>query len=94
MLLHRVAASSHCADPNRAAERGWAVGVESGAMRQSEPGAEYADSTQMEWLMQSFIEQAQTGEVVWLTKDGERAGAVVPVEVAEAGLRALGRTDR
>jgi len=62
-------------------------------MRQSQPGSEYVDSTQLEWLMQSFVEQARTGEVVWLTKDGERAGAVVPVEVAEAGLHALGRTN-
>lgn len=63
-------------------------------MRQSKPGSEYADSTQMEWLMQALVEQARAGEIVWLTKDGERAGAVVPVEVAEAGLRALGWTNR
>lgn len=69
------------------------MGVQSGSMRQSEPGAEYADSTQTEWMMQTFVEQARSGEVVWLTQDGERAGAVVPVEVAEAGLRALGRPD-
>lgn len=62
-------------------------------MRPPEPDAEYADSTQAEWMMQAFVEQTRSGEVVWLTQDGERAGAVVPVEVAEAGLRALRRPD-
>jgi hypothetical protein len=69
------------------------VGVQSGTMRQSRQGTVYADSTQAEWMMQALLEQVRSGEVVWLTQDGERAGAVVSVEVAEAGLRALGRSD-
>jgi hypothetical protein len=33
----------------------------------------------MEWLMQIFVEQVRWGEVVWLTQDGQRAGAATPM---------------
>lgn len=32
-------------------------------------------------------------ETIWLTKNGKRVAALVPIEVAEAGLKALGRSD-
>ncbi|MHA6785836.1 hypothetical protein ACVGOW_33290 [Pseudonocardia saturnea] len=62
-------------------------------MRSPQPGREYADGSLLEAAMAGFVEGAESGQVSWLTKDGVRVGAIVPLDVAEAGLRALGRDE-
>ena len=42
-------------------------------------------------ILPGLIDGAKRGRVVYLTEDGEAAAAVVPLDVAEAGLAALGR---
>lgn len=65
-----------------------------GRMADQRDGRTYADASILELAMAELIENARRGEVVWLTKDGERVGAVAPLDVVEAGLRALGRPER
>ncbi|NMH98035.1 hypothetical protein [Pseudonocardia acidicola] len=60
-------------------------------MGQSRERRAYADASVLDLAMAEFVESAARGDVVWLTRDGERVGAVAPLDVVEAGLRALGR---
>jgi hypothetical protein len=52
---------------------------------------EYADATPYIAILDMFIQRVQEGGVVPLSKDGEVLAMVVSPEVAQAGLRALGR---
>jgi hypothetical protein len=41
-------------------------------------------------VLSELIDSVQGGGVVYLTRDGSVVGAVAPLDVVEAGLRALG----
>ena len=58
-------------------------------MREPQTDREYAtpESTTIPLL----IEAVKAGQIVSLSEDGINVGAVVPVDVARAGLAALGR---
>ncbi|MFI0448366.1 hypothetical protein ACH34W_23215 [Actinomadura sp. 6N118] len=60
-------------------------------MREPQPGRQYADSGLLESVMDLYIETVQEGNTMPLTKNGELVAVIVSPEVAEAGLRALGR---
>lgn len=62
----------------------------SARMRQGS-GRELADATLVDGVIAEFIASAKRGEVVLLSEDGAPVGAVAPLDVVEAGLRALGR---
>lgn len=55
------------------------------------PDEFHVDKTILNAVMAQFIESAKAGEVVYLSEHSEPVAAVVPLDVAEAGLRALGR---
>jgi antitoxin (DNA-binding transcriptional repressor) of toxin-antitoxin stability system len=55
------------------------------------PDEHYVDESLVNLVMGQFIASAKAGEVVWLTEHGEPIGAVAPLDVVRAGLRALGR---
>jgi len=42
-------------------------------------------------VLSELIASTKDGAVVYLTEDGDVAAAVAPIDVVEAGLRALGR---
>lgn len=60
-------------------------------MREPQSGRRYADTTLLESALDLYIETVKEGHTVPLTKDGELVAVIVSPEVAEAGLRALGR---
>ncbi|TDB78186.1 hypothetical protein E1264_36945 [Actinomadura sp. KC216] len=60
-------------------------------MREPQPGRRYADSALLESTLDLYIQTVEAGNTVPLTKDGELVAVIVSPEVAEAGLRALGR---
>lgn len=60
-------------------------------MREPQPGRVYPDTHLLESVMQEYIETVQSGRTVRLTKNGHLVAVIVPPEVAEAGLRSLGR---
>ncbi|WP_165950517.1 hypothetical protein [Actinomadura sp. GC306] len=60
-------------------------------MREPQPGREYADTSLFEAALDLYIESVREGKNVPLTKDGELVAVIVSPEVAEAGMRALGR---
>ncbi len=52
---------------------------------------QHVDNTILDVVLAQFRESAKAGEVVWLSENGEPVAAVVPLDVARAGLSALGR---
>jgi len=60
-------------------------------MRDRQPGRDYADGTLAVTVMAELVGAAKRDGIVWLQEDGHKVAAVVSPEVAEAGLRALGR---
>ena len=60
-------------------------------MRDPEPGKEYEDSLLLELWLADMAAAVAAGRMVPLSRDGEVFAMVVPPEVAEAGLRTLGR---
>jgi antitoxin (DNA-binding transcriptional repressor) of toxin-antitoxin stability system len=52
---------------------------------------QHVDNTILGAVMAEFLASAKSGEVVYLSEHGVAVAAVVPLDVAEAGLRALGR---
>jgi antitoxin (DNA-binding transcriptional repressor) of toxin-antitoxin stability system len=60
-------------------------------MREPQPGRQYEDTTLLESALDLYIQTVAEGNTVPLTKDGELVAVIVSPEVAEAGLRALGR---
>ncbi|GIM94412.1 hypothetical protein [Paractinoplanes toevensis] len=65
-------------------------------MREPRAGMVYAtpDSLPASYVMTELIAGAKAGRVVYLAEQGDLVAAVVPLEVAEAGLAALGRVDQ
>ena len=55
------------------------------------PPAEPHPSTLLESVLGMFIDQVREGHAVPLTEDGDLVAMIVSPEVAQAGLRALGR---
>lgn len=51
------------------------------------------DESLVNLVMAQFIASAKAGEVVWLTEHGETVGAIAPLDVVRAGLRALDREE-
>lgn len=64
------------------------------AMREPRPDRVYAtpEDLPVSYVLPDLIEGAKSGRVVYLTEHGEPVAAVVPLDVAEAGLAALGRS--
>lgn len=64
-------------------------------MREPRAGRVYAtpDDIPVSQVMNELIKGAKAGKVVYLSEHGDPVAAVVPLDVAEAGLAALGRTD-
>ena len=62
-------------------------------MREPRADRAYAtpDDLPVSLLLPELLEGAKQGRVVYLTEQDEPVAAVVPIEVAEAGLAALGR---
>lgn len=62
-------------------------------MREPSPDRAYAtpDDLPVSLVLPDMIKSAKAGNVVYLTERGEPVAAVVPIEVARAGLAALGR---
>lgn len=63
-------------------------------MREPRPDRVYAtaDDLPLSAFLPELIEGAKEGRVVVLAEHGEPVAAVVPLDVAEAGLAALGRS--
>ncbi|WP_459643963.1 hypothetical protein [Kineococcus sp. NUM-3379] len=57
----------------------------------SEAMGQAADASMLDVVMEQFVRSAKNGEVVWLREDGHPVGAIAPLDVVQAGLRALGR---
>jgi hypothetical protein len=62
-------------------------------MREPRANRAYAtpDDVPVSYLLPELIEGAKQGRVVYLSEHDEPVAAVVPLDVAEAGLAALGR---
>jgi hypothetical protein len=62
-------------------------------MRESRADRAYAtpDDVPFSYLRPELVDGAKQGRVVYLSEHDELVAAVVPLDVAEAGLRALGR---
>jgi antitoxin (DNA-binding transcriptional repressor) of toxin-antitoxin stability system len=56
-----------------------------------EPQSDRTYATPASTAIPALIEAAKAGQIVPLSEDGEPVAAVVPIEVARAGLAALGR---
>ncbi|MDR6324091.1 type II toxin-antitoxin system prevent-host-death family antitoxin [Actinoplanes couchii] len=63
-------------------------------MREPRAGASFAspDDFPLSLVLPELLENVERGQVVYLSKDGVPVAAVVPLEVAEAGLAALRRS--
>jgi hypothetical protein len=77
--------------PSRAAAGDWSY---AGGMREPRAGRAYAtpDDLPVSSVLPDLLRAAKGGQVVYLSEDGEPVAAVVPLDVAEAGLAALGRS--
>ena len=64
-------------------------------MREPRTGRAYAtpDDLSVSLLLPELLDGANQGRIVYLTDQGEPVAAVVPIDVAEAGLAALGRVE-
>jgi antitoxin (DNA-binding transcriptional repressor) of toxin-antitoxin stability system len=60
-------------------------------MRQPDPERDQADGGALGQVLGDIFRTIAAGQTVPLSRDGQVVAVVVPPDVAEAGLRALGR---